>query len=117
MRVAALYDIHGNLPALEAVVQDIRQADVDQIVVGAMLFPAPCPAKRLGVCWTWTCLHTSFTAMANWPCWRKWPGRGPGRSPTGAPPQARVPRKYRRNLSLDYRTASARIRAGARALA
>ena len=24
MRVAALYDIHGNLPALEAVLQDIR---------------------------------------------------------------------------------------------
>ena len=28
MRVAALYDIHGNLPALEAVLQDIRQAAV-----------------------------------------------------------------------------------------
>jgi len=34
MRIAALYDIHGNLPALEAVLQDICQADVDQIVVG-----------------------------------------------------------------------------------
>jgi len=32
MCVAALYDIHGNLPALEAVLQDIRQADVGQIV-------------------------------------------------------------------------------------
>jgi hypothetical protein len=29
MRVAALYDIHGNLPALEAVLQDIRHAAVD----------------------------------------------------------------------------------------
>jgi hypothetical protein len=28
MRVAALYDIHGNLPALEAVFQDIRHAGV-----------------------------------------------------------------------------------------
>ena len=34
MRVAALYDIHGNLPALEAVLQDIYQAEVDLIVVG-----------------------------------------------------------------------------------
>src|SRR2546427_8994177 len=34
MRVAALYDIHANLPALEAVLQDIRQADVNQVVVG-----------------------------------------------------------------------------------
>jgi Icc-related predicted phosphoesterase len=34
MRVAALYDIHGNLPALEAVLQDIRQAKVDFIVIG-----------------------------------------------------------------------------------
>lgn len=34
MRVAALYDIHGNLPALEAVVHDVQQEDVDLIVVG-----------------------------------------------------------------------------------
>jgi hypothetical protein len=30
MRVAAIYDIHGNLPALEAVLQDSRQAKLDQ---------------------------------------------------------------------------------------
>ncbi len=41
MHVAALYDIHGNLPALEAVLQDIRQADVDQIVVGGDVVPGP----------------------------------------------------------------------------
>jgi Icc-related predicted phosphoesterase len=40
-RLAALYDIHGNLPALEAVLQDIRQAEVDQIVVGGDVFPGP----------------------------------------------------------------------------
>ena len=34
IRVAAIYDIHDNLPALEAVLQDIRKAGVDQIVVG-----------------------------------------------------------------------------------
>ncbi len=28
-RVAAIYDIHGNLPALEAVLEDMRQAGVE----------------------------------------------------------------------------------------
>jgi predicted phosphodiesterase len=47
MRVAALYDIHGNLPALEAVLQDIRRADVDQIVVGGDVVPGPMPRETL----------------------------------------------------------------------
>jgi len=34
MRVAAIYDIHGNLPALEAVLHAIRTAGVDLIFVG-----------------------------------------------------------------------------------
>jgi predicted phosphodiesterase len=34
VRVAALYDIHGNLPALDAVLDDLRRHDVDLIVVG-----------------------------------------------------------------------------------
>jgi predicted phosphodiesterase len=41
MRVAAIYDIHANLPALEAVLQDIRQAQVDQVVVGGDVVPGP----------------------------------------------------------------------------
>src|SRR6266508_1113345 len=48
MRVAALYDIHGNLPALEAVLEDIRQADVEQIVVGGDVVPGPMPRETLG---------------------------------------------------------------------
>ena len=47
MRVAALYDIHGNLPALEAVLQEIRQAGVDQIVVGGDVVPGPMPRETL----------------------------------------------------------------------
>ena len=47
MRVAALYDIHGNLPALEAVLQDLRQADVDQVVVGGDVVPGPMPRETL----------------------------------------------------------------------
>lgn len=41
MRVAALYDIHGNLPALEAVLEEIGQSDVDQIVVGGDVVLGP----------------------------------------------------------------------------
>ena len=41
MRVAALYDIHGNLPALEAVLGDVRSASVDQVVIGGDVFPGP----------------------------------------------------------------------------
>lgn len=40
-RVAALYDIHGNLPALEAVLDEVRRADVDHIVVGGDVLPGP----------------------------------------------------------------------------
>jgi putative phosphoesterase len=46
-RIAALYDIHGNLPALEAVLQDIRRARVDQIVVGGDVLPGPMPQETL----------------------------------------------------------------------
>src|SRR5262245_15848517 len=47
MRVGALYDIHGNLPALETVLEELRQADVDQIVVGGDVVPGPMPRETL----------------------------------------------------------------------
>jgi predicted phosphodiesterase len=47
MRVAGLYDIHGNLPALEAVLRDVHQAGVDQIVVGGDIVPGPMPHESL----------------------------------------------------------------------
>jgi len=40
-RIAALYDIHGNLPALEAVLDVVRRESVDLIVVGGDVFPGP----------------------------------------------------------------------------
>ena len=46
-RVAALYDIHGNLPALEAVLRDVRGADVDHIVIGGDVLPGPMPRETL----------------------------------------------------------------------
>lgn len=47
IRVAALYDIHGNLPALEAVVQEVRGARVDRIVIGGDVLPGPMPGETL----------------------------------------------------------------------
>jgi len=47
MRVAAIYDIHGNLPALEAALQEIRQEKVDHIVVGGDVLPGPMPRETL----------------------------------------------------------------------
>jgi predicted phosphodiesterase len=47
MRVAAIYDIHGNLPALEAVLQEVRRAEVELIVVGGDVVPGPMPRETL----------------------------------------------------------------------
>jgi putative phosphoesterase len=47
MRVAAIYDIHGNLPALEAVLEEIRQAEVDLVVVGGDVVSGPMPRETL----------------------------------------------------------------------
>jgi len=46
-RVAALYDIHGNLPALEAVLRDVRASGVTHVVVGGDVVPGPMPREAL----------------------------------------------------------------------
>jgi len=46
-RIAALYDIHGNLPALEAVLDAVRAARVDHVVVGGDVLPGPMPVDAL----------------------------------------------------------------------
>lgn len=47
MRVAAIYDIHGNLPALEAVLEEIQRLSVDRIIVGGDITPGPMPRQVL----------------------------------------------------------------------
>jgi predicted phosphodiesterase len=47
MRVAALYDVHGNLPALDAVLVDPRCAAADLIVCGGDLVGGPMPSECL----------------------------------------------------------------------
>jgi len=45
--VAALYDIHGNLPALEAVLEQIARERVDLIVIGGDVATGPLPKPTL----------------------------------------------------------------------
>jgi predicted phosphodiesterase len=47
MRVAAIYDIHGNLPALEAVLHDARSEGVTHVVVGGDAVLGPMPRETL----------------------------------------------------------------------
>jgi putative phosphoesterase len=47
MKIAAIYDIHGNLPALEAVLKEIEQAQPDRILVGGDIVSGPMPRETL----------------------------------------------------------------------
>jgi diadenosine tetraphosphatase ApaH/serine/threonine PP2A family protein phosphatase len=47
MRVAVLADIHGNLPALDAVLNEIDAAAVDAIVLNGDIATGPMPAETL----------------------------------------------------------------------
>ena len=47
MRVAALYDVHGNLPALEAVLDEVDAAGVDVVVFGGDVVWGGWPAQTL----------------------------------------------------------------------
>jgi putative phosphoesterase len=47
MRVAALYDIHGNLPALEAVLAEVQEIGPDLVLVGGDVVLGPFPRETL----------------------------------------------------------------------
>src|SRR5215813_3823253 len=47
MLVAALYDIHGNQPALDAVLSEVLRSDADRIVIGGDVVPGPMPHETL----------------------------------------------------------------------
>jgi hypothetical protein len=59
MRVAAICDIRGSLPTLETVLQEIREAGVDRLVVGGDVVPGPLPRETL-------------TGIARLRCSNKW---------------------------------------------
>jgi predicted phosphodiesterase len=47
VRVAALYDVHGNLPALEAVLAEVDREQPDAIVFGGDIIAGPMPRQTL----------------------------------------------------------------------
>jgi len=47
VRVAALYDVHANLPALDAVLAEVRETSVDVIVFGGDIIPGPMARETL----------------------------------------------------------------------
>ena len=47
MKIAALYDIHGNLPALNAVLAELEEVQPDLIVIGGDVVPGPIPRQTL----------------------------------------------------------------------
>ncbi len=47
MRVLALYDIHGNVDALDAVLADPAAAAADAVLVGGDAVPGPFPLETL----------------------------------------------------------------------
>ena len=49
MRVAALYDVHGNMPALGAVLEEVEADGVDLIVFGGDLAWGPLPRETMDV--------------------------------------------------------------------
>jgi putative phosphoesterase len=49
VRLAALYDVHANLPALEAALAELEREDVDGIVFGGDLTWGPQPAETLAL--------------------------------------------------------------------
>ncbi len=57
MKVAVIYDIHANLPALEAVLKDVADEDPDFIVIGGDVVPGPMPRETI------TCLLDLSTPM------------------------------------------------------
>ena len=46
-RVAAIYDVHGNLPALDAVLAELESINPDLIVVGGDVVAGPMPTEVL----------------------------------------------------------------------
>ncbi|CAG7658595.1 metallophosphoesterase family protein [Paenibacillus allorhizosphaerae] len=47
MKIAALYDIHGNLPALNAVISELDEVKPDLIIIGGDIVAGPMPVQTL----------------------------------------------------------------------
>ena len=63
MKIAIISDIHGNLPALEAVLEDIQRHSVDKIIcLGDMIGKGPNSAEVIDLCRQ----HCDLIVRGNW---------------------------------------------------
>jgi predicted phosphodiesterase len=86
MRLAALADIHGNLPALEAVLADVEQLGVDGTIVAGDFIDRPQPleavhaVRALGACTirgnreNYALAYTRQEAPVHWRTSKQWTG-------------------------------------------
>lgn len=62
-KIALISDIHGNLPALEAVLQDIGKRKITRIFcLGDLVGKGPYPGKAIDIC----CARCERVIMGNW---------------------------------------------------
>lgn len=86
MPVAALYDIHGNLPALEAVLAEIRQLRINEILIGGDVLPGPMPTETLSCLLNLDVRTTFIYGNGEVAALEQWAGR----CPTSVPQQYRA---------------------------
>ncbi|WP_242222211.1 metallophosphoesterase [Bacillus cereus group sp. BfR-BA-01380] len=60
MKIAALYDIHGNFPALKAVLDELETIQPDLIIIGGDIVLGPMPVQTLD-CLLSLCKRTKVT--------------------------------------------------------
>lgn len=87
-RVAALYDIHGNLPALESVLAEVHVLAPDLVLVGGDVVPGPMPAE---------CME-ALEALPFPLRWIRGNGEAAVVSTAGEGPPARVPEAFHDTL-------------------
>ncbi len=90
MRVAVLADIHGNLPALDAVLADVEASGADAVVLNGDMATGPMPAQTLA-------RLAGLGERAVWVrgnCERELADAWDGTLDPGLPEQARVPAEY-----------------------
>ena len=85
VRIAALYDVHGNLPALEAVLAEIAADPVDRIVIGGDVVAGPMPRQ----CSPFSAVSMTLSGCAGTETRR---ARPLGRRPTGCE-RAQLPQR------------------------
>lgn len=67
--------IHGNLPALEAVVEEIRRERVAEVVVGGDIVPGPMSHETMAPSWVLMSLSGLSTATVKWRSSKRWLAR------------------------------------------